>query len=124
MVSDPGGNLNTCLGALRFAAFHGFKNVGFHPYSEIYPVTTNIHISGLNTEPASSFPPGFGPPLLVLPSGFTAELVANLCSGGTCYHIPPSISHPLGNNDLFLKSIFNPKVSDLPWHDDADVSDF
>ena len=78
MVSDPGGDPNARLFALRPAAFHGFKNVGFHPFSEIYPVTTNIHISGLNTEPAPSFPPGFGPPLLVLPSGFTAELVASL----------------------------------------------
>ena len=36
----------------------------------------------------------------------------------------PCISHPLGNNDQFHKTIFNPRVSDLHWHEDADVSVF
>ncbi len=44
----------------------------------IYPMTTTIHISGLNTEPASLIPSGFGLPLPGLPSDFTADLLATL----------------------------------------------
>ncbi len=46
-------------------------------------MTTTIHFSEFNTKPTFLFLSGFGPPLPVLPSDFTADLLAKLWSGGT-----------------------------------------
>ena len=47
----PGGDLDTCHGASRSAAFRALQGVGFHLHSQAYPMTTTIPFSGLNTEP-------------------------------------------------------------------------
>jgi len=52
MVSDPGGDLKTCHVAFRTAAFRLFQSVGFFLFSRIITLTTTIHFSGLDTEPA------------------------------------------------------------------------
>jgi hypothetical protein len=54
LVSDPGGDLDTCLSVSRSAAFQFPETVGFHfQYPGSYHQTTIIDFSGLNTEPAS-----------------------------------------------------------------------
>jgi len=54
LVSDPGGDLNTCQSVPKSAAFQFPETVGFHfQYTESYPKTTIIPFSGLNAEPAS-----------------------------------------------------------------------
>ena len=77
LVSDPGGNLNTCLSVLRFVAFRQIKNVGFHPVQDL-SIVHNYTFFGAQYRPYILIPSGFGPPLLVLPSDFTTALLARL----------------------------------------------
>ena len=51
-VSDPGGDLISCQNAIRSAAFRQIQTVGFLPKFWDYPLSTTIHVSGLNTDPA------------------------------------------------------------------------
>jgi hypothetical protein len=77
LVSDPGGNLNTFLSALRFAAFRGIKNVGFRPVRNL-SIVHNYTFFGAQYRPYILILSGFGPPLLVLPSDFSTALLARL----------------------------------------------
>ena len=45
-------SLNSCHIEFRTAAFRLLKNVGFFLHCRIITMTTTIHFSGLNTEPA------------------------------------------------------------------------
>jgi len=58
LVSDPGGASCARHNAHAAAAFLPLKTVGLRLcFGEAYLMSTIIHISGLNTQPASSIPP-------------------------------------------------------------------
>ena len=125
LVSDPGGVLNTCHSAFRTAAFRSIQSVGFSLLRG-YPMTTTIHFSGLNTEPASLLLSGFGLPLPGLPSDFTNDLLAKLWSCGTFLTSVPEqalqrggwqFCHPITH----WVTISNFKDS-LPYPNDSDLS--
>ena len=71
---------NCCLPFYRERRLSSPRLVG------IYPMTTIILFSELNTGPASSLMPGLGFPSPGLPSGFATELPAMLYSDGTLTH--------------------------------------
>jgi len=84
LVSDPGGDLYTCHGAYKSAAFHRIQSVGFRPGTRDLSLwTTIIHFSGLNTGPAISLRPA--PDLRYRFCLWTSlmSLLAELCSCGT-----------------------------------------
>ena len=80
-LSDPGGDLNPRLIALRSAAFRFVDRVGFpvQPLG-VYPMSTTIQISRLNHAACVLAYPGFGPLLPGLPAGFTTDRLARLWS--------------------------------------------
>ena len=61
LVSDPGGDLNTCHSALRFAAFRSINNVGFHSaFAELILTDHNYTFFGAQYRPYTLIPSGFG----------------------------------------------------------------
>ena len=71
---------NCCLPFYRERRLSSPRLVG------IYPMTTIILFSELNTGPTSSLMPGLGFPSPGLPSGIATELLAMLYSDGTLTH--------------------------------------
>ena len=115
-LSDPGGVLNTRLGASRTAAFRPLHTVGFPSSTALRIIlwTTTLHISGLHHAAYILVPSSFALPLLGVHVDFTSDLLAKLWSGGTC---TSHGVHPLGNNNQFHGISPNSKVSGLPWHE-------
>ena len=97
LVSDPGGDLDTCHIVSRSAVFRTNHNVDFlrRKHRQIILSDRNYTFFGAQYRPCTLDPSGFGPPLPVLPSDFTTELSAKLYSGGTS--TTTLCGHPLGN---------------------------
>jgi hypothetical protein len=77
-------------------------------------MSPTIPSAGLNDAACLLAPSSSVRPLLGVHVEGTADLLARLCSGGTC---AVSGSHPLGNNNQFHELSPNSKVSGFPWRD-------
>ncbi len=79
LVSDPGGDPNTCHNVFRSAAFqhNQMRRLSFRKAKFIL-TDHNYTVFGAQYRPCILIPSGFGPPLLVLPSDFTTTLLAKL----------------------------------------------
>ncbi len=89
-----------------------YKNVGVPSWLtgiRVYPMTTTISFSKLNTGPVFSIMSGLGLPLPGLPSDFSSDLLTSLCSRGIRTHWATK------TNFLEFAHSF-PDASDLTWH--------
>jgi len=77
-ASDPGGDLISRQNVIRTAAFRQIKTVGFLPNIPGLSIVHDYTCFGAQYWPCILDPPGFGLPLLGLPSGFTTALLAKL----------------------------------------------
>ena len=105
--------------APRIAAFRRMHTVGFAlDTAAALLLTTTLHISGRNDAACLLVPSRFVRPLRGWHVEFTTDLLARRSSGGNC----TDRTHPLGTNNQFHEITLNPKVSGLPWREQAFVS--
>ena len=79
-------------------------------------MSTTIHISGLNDAACLLATPGFVRPLAGRHAGSLLTGWLGVSQVGLAH-----CAHPLGNNNQFHGVSSNPKVSGLPWREQADV---
>ena len=118
-LSDPGGVLDPRPAASRTAAFRRLQTVGF-PLNDLLRdilLSTTIHISGLNHAACVLATPGFVRPL----TGRHAGSLLTGWLGVSQVGLAPYGSHLLGNNNQFPGFSPIPKVSGLPWREQAIV---
>lgn len=109
--------LNTCLSAFRSAAFQKIQSVGFRLLSlkrdQVYPMTTTLHFSGLNTDPPFSFHLASDPRRRVCPQVSLLPCRLDFRQVG----LAPFCTHPLGNINQFHPYSGNPEVPSLARHE-------
>ena len=81
----------------------------------ISSLSTTLPIAGLHHAACILVPSSVVRPLLGVHVDCAPDRLARLWSGGTC----TCCAHPLGNNNPFHEIALNPKVSGLPWRDQA-----
>ena len=104
--------------AHRIVAFRRLQAVGFDlDTAEALLLTTTLHLSGLNHAAYLLAHSSFVRPLLGWHVECAPDRLARRESGGTC----TTGAHPPGNNHPFHGVTSNPKVSGLPWREQAVV---
>ena len=108
LVSDPGGDLNTCHSVSRSAAFQFPETVGFHfQYPGSYHQTT-IAYFGAQYRACILDPSGFGLLLPGLPADFTTDLPG--LGFGQVGLAAFAAKHPLAGNNHFLSRTGFPRL--------------
>jgi len=108
LVSDPGGDLDTCHSVSRSTAFRFPETVGFHfQYTGSYHQTTTIDLSGLNTEPTSLIHLASDSRYRAYPQ--TSLLTCRLGFGQVGL-VAIAATHPLVRNNQFLPRMGLPRL--------------
>ena len=101
--------LNTCLDAFRSTAFQLLHTVGFPLSIQVYPMTTTLHFSGLNTDPVALIHLASDPRYQVYPQASLLPCWLSFRQVGLESLDP----HPLGNVNPFHPTSWDSQGSEL-----------